>query len=143
MVDEEKKKLINFFFIDLIVVLSLFAVALAAPTIEDAAEVEAAQFHYMNAPYNNNPYNPYNQFRYGGYGNQYPMDMPVYDNGPLNPSKYLEMEDDDFPVDYSLPCSNSCGCRQTCMIVWWQPCTCRCPPPCGCNGSKILKFFSS
>lgn len=94
----------------------LVATAYAA---EDVG-IESAQF-YMNSPY---------MFGQGGYGsfqmqqnypsyNQMNMMDPVFDNGPLNPKKYLDMEDDDFPVDYSLPCSNSCGCQQTCMIIWW------------------------
>jgi hypothetical protein len=99
--------------LDFIAILSLASIALAAPS-EGGVEVEAAA-QYM---FNNNPYNPYNKI-YQQHQDQYPMDLPVYDNGPLNPSKYLDMDDDDFPVDYSLACSNSCGCRQTCMIVWW------------------------
>lgn len=122
-----------------LIVLCLCAVAFATPSAEEPQEIEAAQFHFMNSPYNFNP-NNFNQYNKGqgqvnyGHQGQYPQDLPVFDNGPLNPGKYLDMDDDEFPVDYSLSCSNSCGCRQTCMIVWWQPCTCRCPPPCGCNG---------
>lgn len=100
----------------------------AAYAVEDNVEIDSAQFH-MNSPY---------MFQQGGYGNfptygNYPSygygqgqmqhnfqpDIPVFDNGPLNPSKYLDMDEDDFPVDYSLPCSNTCGCQQTCMIIWW------------------------
>lgn len=32
---------------------------------------------------------------------------------------YNSLRDDDFPVDYSMSCSNSCGCRQTCVMMWW------------------------
>lgn len=32
---------------------------------------------------------------------------------------YNSLNDDDFPVDYSMSCSNSCGCRQTCVVMWW------------------------
>lgn len=32
---------------------------------------------------------------------------------------YNSLNDDDFPVDYSMSCSNTCGCRQTCMMMWW------------------------
>jgi len=33
-----------------------------------------------------------------------------------------------YPVDYGMSCSNSCGCRSMCIP--WFPCGCRCPPPC-------------
>lgn len=105
-------------FLDLII-LSLLSVAFAAPHHEEAHDVEAAQFHFMNSPYKFNQFQPnMGQNKYG-HQDQYPQDIPVFDNGPLNPGKYLDMDDDEFPVDYSLSCSNSCGCRQTCMIIWW------------------------
>lgn len=39
---------------------------------------------------------------------------------------YSQMTDEDFPVDYSLACSNSCGCRTYCVVMWWVPCNCMC-----------------
>jgi hypothetical protein len=107
--------------------LALLVSAAYAVSIEELVGVDSAQF-YMNSPY---------MFQQGGYGNfpmygNYPSygqqhqmnnqpqkEFPVFDNGPLNPNKYLDMDDDEFPVDYSLPCSNTCGCQQTCMIIWW------------------------
>lgn len=101
----------------------MVSAAYAVPS-EQNVDIDAAQY-YMNSPYMFQQGGYGNFPMYGGYGNygqmkpQQQMDFPVYDNGPLNPKKYLDMEDDDFPVDYSLPCSNTCGCQQTCMIIWW------------------------
>lgn len=65
------------------------------------------------------------------------MGNTMYNNPmfiPKPPQKaidhYNSLSDDDFPVDYSMACSNSCGCRQTCVVMWWVPCNCMCPPPC-------------
>jgi hypothetical protein len=42
---------------------------------------------------------------------------------PKPPQKAIDhfnsLNDDDFPVDYSMRCSNTCGCRQTCIVMWW------------------------
>lgn len=124
------KNKLNYNSILLDCILALLVSAAYAASIEENVGVDSAQF-YMNSPY---------MFQQGGYGsfpiygnypsygfnygqaqmqNNYQKDFPVFDNGPLNPNKYLDMEDDDFPVDYSLPCSNTCGCQQTCMIIWW------------------------
>lgn len=33
-----------------------------------------------------------------------------------------------YPIDYSQPCSNNCNCGVICVPFW--PCGCQCPPPC-------------
>ncbi|KAL7025936.1 hypothetical protein ACKWTF_013714 [Chironomus riparius] len=115
-----------------IVTLLLVCAVSAAPANENAeADVQSAQFG-MNQF---NAYNAHLPYYYPGMYKQNSMDYgSEHHKGALNPEKYMSMKDEDFPVDYSLQCSNSCGCRQTCTVIWWQPCTCRCPPPCGCNG---------
>jgi hypothetical protein len=32
---------------------------------------------------------------------------------------YSSIKDEDFPVDYSLSCSNTCNCRTVCVMYWW------------------------
>jgi hypothetical protein len=84
-------------------------------------DVQAAQFGM-------NQFNPFNShipyyYQQGMY-KQNSMDFSSdTQQGALNPGKYMNMKDEDFPVDYSLQCSNTCGCRQTCTVIWWQPCT--------------------
>lgn len=103
-------------FLDLVASLCLVYAVSAAPTNEKE-NVQAAQFGM--GPYN--PYYAQHSF-YNYMPNQMyhhnPMEMgsDLQSFGPLNPDKYLKMEDDEFPVDYSLPCSNSCGCRQVRII---------------------------
>ena len=45
------------------------------------------------------------------------MDPPE----PQDPNKimpnYNEYKNEDFPVDYTLPCSNHCACEQVCAKV--------------------------
>ncbi len=94
----------------------------AASAVEQNIEVDPAQYYMMNMRQPGGGYGSFGGFgNYGNYGPsmQHKGDFPVFDNGPLNPNKYLDMDDSDFPVDYSLPCSNTCGCQQTCMIIWW------------------------
>lgn len=92
----------------------------AAPTAENE-EVQPAQFG-MNQFNAYNAHLPY-YYQHGIY-RQNPMDFSAdHQQGALNPDKYMSMKDEDFPVDYSLQCSNTCGCRQTCTVIWWQPCT--------------------
>jgi hypothetical protein len=96
----------------------------AAPS--ENVEVQAAQFGYGGYPMMGGYQNP----MMGGYQNQ--MNMGVYgdssalSNGAMNPSKYLDMKDEEFGFDYSMRCSNTCSCRSSCLIVWWQSCNCRC-----------------
>ena len=105
------------FFLDCIVTLLLVCAVSAAPSIEDA-DIQSAQFGFN--PYNTH-FNPY--YQQGMYKHN-SMDFGLdQQQGALNPGKYMNMKDDDFPVDYSLQCSNTCGCRQTCTVIWWQPCT--------------------
>lgn len=99
----------------------MYAVS-AAPTIEDEnEEVQPAQFG-MNRF---NPYNAHMPYYYQqGMQRHNSMDFSSdRQQGALNPDRYMSMKDEDFPVDYSLQCSNTCGCRQTCTVIWWQPCT--------------------
>jgi hypothetical protein len=46
------------------------------------------------------------------------MNNPLMMNIPQQAiAFYNEMQDEDFPIDYSMSCSNTCGCRQTCVMV--------------------------
>ncbi|KAG5670033.1 hypothetical protein PVAND_000319 [Polypedilum vanderplanki] len=54
---------------------------------------------------------------------------------------YSQMSDEDFPVDYNLACSNSCGCRTYCVVMWWIPCNCMCPPPCPPTTTQATNRF--
>jgi hypothetical protein len=115
---------------DAVVLLFTICSVWAAPR-EVEVKAQAAQYGYG---YNYGQYPMMNQYQQpmgfqnpmgmGNYGGSYGDDS--YD-GPMNPSKYLNMKDEEFGIDYSMGCSrNPCGCRSSCMIIWWQPCYCRC-----------------
>ncbi|KAG5670026.1 hypothetical protein PVAND_000313 [Polypedilum vanderplanki] len=99
-------------------VLLLCYTATAVPSNEE--KVQAAQYNSLY---------PYNDFYY-----QQPMFNKPNDKFIIvgSPEKFLKMKNKDFPTDPSLPCSNTCGCRQACAVMWYMPCTCACPPICGC-----------
>lgn len=69
-------------------------------------EIEDAAFSMMN-------------MQRMGYANPMAHQMMI----PKPPQKavdhYNSLTDNDFPVDYSMSCSNTCGCRQTCVVMWW------------------------
>jgi hypothetical protein len=107
----------------------LFILVLLVPIIladeeiqinNEEPKVEAANFY---------PVNMISRMRYSVLGNG--MAPP-----PQAVQHYSLMKDEDFPVDYSLSCSNSCNCRTVCVMYWWIPCTCACPPPCPNNNNN-------
>ena len=75
---------------------------------DEVPDVESANLALMN------------RMRYSVMGNQ----MTGMDQRMGNPPQkaieyYSQMKDDDFPVNYNLPCSNSCQCRVVCVMWWW------------------------
>lgn len=76
-----------------------------------------------------------NPMMMGGYPMMDPMMMnmmnPMMGGYPgMGGGMYYNSKREDFPVDYNQGCSSSCSCVQTCRMIWWMPCNCRCPPPC-------------
>lgn len=48
--------------------------------------------------------------------------------------EFYEYQNEDFPTDYTLPCSDHCACDQVCKSTRGRSCTCRCPPKCSAPG---------
>lgn len=55
-----------------------------------------------------------NRMRYSAMNNQMMMAPPQQ-----AVDYYSKVKDEEFPVDYSLACSNTCSCRQYCVTFWW------------------------
>ena len=97
----------------------MLALLLSTAVAAEEIEIENANFPVMN----------FNNLQRHGYS---VMGSPMYIPKPPQRAidHYNSLNDADFPVDYSMACSNRCGCRQQCTVMWWVPCSCMCPPPC-------------
>ncbi|XP_070493690.1 uncharacterized protein [Chironomus tepperi] len=107
----------------------LFVLVLLVPIILADEEIQIKNEEPKIAAANFYPINMISRMRYS-------MGNGMIPPPPQAIQHYSLMKDEDFPVDYSQSCSNSCNCRTVCVMYWWVPCTCACPPPCSNNNNN-------
>lgn len=97
---------INENFLDFMLALLVATASAALENESQGIAIEDAAFNMMNMPRM-------------GYASSMMNQMMI----PKPPQKavdhYNSLTNNDFPVDYSMGCSNTCGCRQTCVVMWW------------------------
>lgn len=97
------QKVLKILLSSVLIILALLVSTTLAEEVTNEMDIDPANFNQMNMIH---------RMRYSmmGYNMAPPQEAIQH---------YNSINDEDFPIDYSLSCSNSCNCKTVCIMYWW------------------------